>query len=296
MHIQGPDIRHSFGLHRKKVTMAYIHNKILLRLFYLKLNHFVVRILFLSIFFLFATGICFGQKVKLKHLTTFDDKLLHFGFTLGVNTLDFSVRNYMPIGENPNFFPETWAGTTPQIMPYDTVRADSAGLIPGFTVGIVTNLRLTNDLDFRFLPGMSFGERKLHYNVPVIDNNFDFAETQYEYSIKSTFLDFPLLIKYKAQRINNGRPYVVFGGAYRIDISKSASQDLVGLKRSGFYGEIGAGWDNYLQFFRFSVEAKVSLGLNNQLGPGPDNTQRQYYTDALKSLRSNIFTLLFHFE
>ena len=90
--------------------------------------------------------------------------------------------------------------------------------------------------------------------------------------------------------------YVVAGGAYRIDISKSASQDLVGLKRGGFYAEVGAGWDVYLQFFRFSVEAKASLGLNDILGPGPDFTQRQYYTEAIKSLRSNIFTILFHFE
>ena len=89
---------------------------------------------------------------------------------------------------------------------------------------------------------------------------------------------------------------MVFGGAMRIDISKSASEDLVGLTRSGYYAELGAGWDSYLQFFRFSVEAKVSLGLNNQLGKGPDNTQRQYYTDALRSLKSNIFTLSFHFE
>lgn len=276
--------------------MDNLHNKTFIRLFYLKLISIIVKRAILFILFIFIVLGSSGQKIKLKHLTTFDDKLLHFGFSLGLNTLDFSVRNYLPIGENPAFFPQTWAGTTPQIRANDTVRADVAGLIPGFTVGIISNLRINRDFDLRFLPGMSFGERKLHYNVPVIDNNFDFAETQYDYSIKSTFLDFPVLVKYKALRINNGRPYVIFGGAYRVDISKSASQDLVGLKRGGFYGEFGAGWDSYLQFFRFSVEAKVSLGLNNQLGPGPDNTQRQYYTDAIRSLRSNIFTLLFHFE
>jgi hypothetical protein len=255
-----------------------------------------VKRVILVLLLIFGFSLSYGQKIKLKHLTTFDDKLLHFGFSLGINTLDFTIQNYAPIGDNPDFYPVTWAGTTPQIIASDTVRADVAGLIPGFTVGIVTNLRLTRDLDLRFLPGMSFGERKLQYNVPVIDNNIDFLETQYAYSIKSTFLDFPVHLKYKALRINNGRPYVTFGGAYRIDISKSASQDLVGLKRSGFYAELGAGWDSYLQFFRFSIEAKVSLGLNDQLGAGPDNMQRQYYSDAIKSLKSNIFTILFHFE
>ncbi len=249
--------------------------------------------IFLMFLCLMAASTVHAQKVKQKYLTTFDDKRLHFGFSLGVNTLDFSVVNYAPIGENKNFMVRNWSGNPSAT---DTVTADVAGLIPGFTVGMVSNLRLTRDLDLRFLPGMSFGERKLRYNREVIDNNFEFNTPQYEYSIKSTFLDFPLLIKYKALRINNDRPYVVFGGAYRVDISKSASEDLVSIKRGNFYAELGAGWDTYLQFFRFSVEAKVSIGLNDILGPAPDQTQRQYYTEAIKSLRSNIFTLVFHFE
>ena len=251
---------------------------------------------FLPALFIFITLIGSGQKIRLKHLTTFDDKLLHFGFTLGLNMLDFNVRNYLPIGENPAFLPVQWVLDPHQITTLDTVRSDNAHLIPGFTVAIISNMRLTRDLDLRFLPGMSFGERILRYNIPVIDNNFDLAQYQYDYSIKSTFIDFPVLVKYKATRINNGRPYIILGGAMRIDISKSASEDLVGLTRTGFYTEIGAGWDSYLPFFRFSVEAKVSLGMNNQLGDVPDNTQRQYYTNALKSLKSNIFTLSFHFE
>ncbi len=251
-----------------------------------------MRILLMFLCFLIV-GHVQAQKVKQKYLTTFDDKKLHFGFSLGVNTLDFSVVNYAPIGENKDFMVRNWAGNPGAL---DTVTGDVAGLIPGFTVGMVTSLRLTRDLDLRFLPGMSFGERKLKYNREVIDNNFTFTDPQYEYSLKSTFLDFPLLIKYKALRINNDRPYVVFGGAYRVDISKSASEDLVSIKRGNFYAELGAGWDTYLQFFRFSVEAKVSIGLNDILGPAPDQTQRQYYTEAIKSLKSNIFTLVFHFE
>lgn len=238
-----------------------------------------------------------AQKIKLNHMTTFDDKKLHFGFTLGMNTLDFDVRNYVPIGNNPGFSGSNWKQYESEINSGDTIRADIAGLVPGFTVGIVSNLRISRFLDLRFLPGMSFGERKLTYNYLVIDNNVTGKpEEPYSYSIKSTFLDFPLLVKYKATRINNGRPYVIFGGAMRIDISKSASVDLVRLSRMGYYAELGAGWDSYLMFFRLSVEAKVSLGLTNQLGSRPNNQQRQYYSDAIRSLHSNIFTLSFHFE
>lgn len=247
------------------------------------------RIIYTLFLVLFVSSI-FAQKQKVKYLTAFDDKLIHFGFTLGANALDFSVVSYNPIGENPDFVSYPSDG----IHEESIVRSDIAEIVPGFTVGIVSSLRLTKDLNLRFLPGMSFGERKFRFNVPVIDINQ--YETLPYYSVRSTFLDFPLLIKYKARRINNDRPYVIFGPAFRQDISRTAQEDLIKLKSGGFYGEVGAGWDHYFPFFRFSVEAKYSFGLNNQLGDVPAETQRQYYSQSIKELRSHIFTLSFHFE
>ncbi len=207
--------------------------------------------------------------------------------------LDFNVLSYNPIGENLEFEPVNWPDDPKQIQGSDYVLSDIETLIPGFTVGIVSNLRLLKDLDLRFLPGMSFGERKLTYNIPVYDINA--YEPLRSYSIKSTFIDFPLLLKYKARRINNDRPFVIFGTAFRQDISKTAKDDLVKLKGGGFYAEVGGGWDHYFPFFRFSVEGKFSFGLNNQLGSLPTQ-QRLYYSQSIKYLRSNIFTLSFHFE
>ena len=250
--------------------------------------------IYFVILLLFLVSNVFAQKQKVKYLTTFDDKLLHFGFTLGANTLDFSVLNYSPIGQNPDFVEYRNPLTREMITDGTYVRSDISVLVPGFTVGIVTSLRLSKDFNLRFLPGMSFGERRLMFNVPVYDINK--YEALPDYSIKSTFLDFPLLIKYKARRINNGRPYIVFGTAFKQDISRTAQEDLIKLKRGGFYAELGAGWDNYFPFFRFSVEAKFSIGLNNQLGAMPAATQRQYYAQSIKHLGSNVFTLSFHFE
>lgn len=253
------------------------------------MNWRVKKIVSNILFFLIVSNI-FAQEQKVKYLTTFDDKTVHFGFSLGINMLDFNVVNYNPIGENPNFIPDTENG----IDGASIIRSDVPELVPGFTVGIISSLRFTKNLNLRFLPGMSFGERKLTYNVMVYDVNY--YEPQQYYSIKSTFLDFPVLIKYKARRINNDRPYVIFGGAFRQDISRSASEDLVKLSKTGFYAEIGTGWDHYFPFFRLSVEAKMSFGLNNQLGDLPAPIQRQYYAQSIKRLRSNIFTLSFHFE
>ncbi len=250
--------------------------------------------LILAILILLTTLNTFAQSQKVNYLTTFDEKFIHFGFTLGLNTLDFETTYYNPIGTNPDFAPGNWQLDTKQINNSDFVRADVAQLIPGFTVAIVSSMRMTRHLDLRFLPGLSFGERKLTYNIPVWES--DYYEPLQYYSIKSTFLDFPLLIKYKANRINNDRPYIVFGGAFRQDISRTGKEDLVQLTHGGFYAEFGVGWDHYFPFFRFSTELKMSLGLNNQLGDSPGPNQRQYYSQAIKSLKSNIFTLCFHFE
>lgn len=246
---------------------------------------------FYSLFFLVIGLNALAQRQMVKNLTTFDDKSLHFGFTLALNTLDFNIDHYLTMYDNENFRPEP---SRPDFMyQHDTVRADISSMTPGFTVGIITNLRLTEYLDLRFLPGMSFGERKLVYNIPVNDVNAGITEF---YSIKSTFLDFPLLIKYKSKRMNNQRPYMIGGIAYRIDISKTGQEDLVRLKPFSSYVEAGIGWDSYLEFFRLSTELKFSFGMNNILDNGPKETQSQVYSSAFSRLSSNVFTLSFHFE
>ena len=251
---------------------------------------------YLYIFCLLMIGLnSLAQRQVVKNLTTFDDKRLHFGFTLALNALDFGIDHDTTIGQNPKFdplIPETVNGK--MITADNKIRADVSRLIPGFTVGIVTNLRLTEALDLRFLPGMSFGERKLTYNIPVVDVNGP-GDKQY-FSIKSTFLDFPLLIKYKARRMNNQRPYLIGGIAYRIDISKTGQEDLVRLKPLSTSIEAGMGWDSYLQFFRLSTEFKFSFGLTNILDNGPKSTQLQVYSNAFSRLTSNMFIFSFHFE
>jgi hypothetical protein len=259
-------------------------------------NHFLVKRFFYILIFLLVGLTSTAQRLLLKNLTTFDDKRIHFGFTLGVNTTDFAFTHYNVIGDNPKFDPlnlEVIGGDV--ITASKKIRADISTLTPGFTVGIVTNLRLTESFDLRFLPGMSFGERKLVYSIPIQDVAGQTINPPY-YSIKSTFLDFPLLLKYKSRKMNNQRPYLIAGGAYRIDISKSGQEDLVRLKPLSSYIEAGVGWDSYLQFFRLSTELKFSFGLNNVLDNGPKDTQAQVYTNAFSKLSSNIFTLSFHFE
>ena len=258
-------------------------------------NRFIVKRFFYILIFVLAGLTSSAQRLLLKNLTTFDERRLHFGFTLGLSTTDFGFTHYNVIGDNPRFDKDKLDVVDgKEITALERVRADISTLTPGFTVGIVTNLRLAESFDLRFLPGMSFGERKLVYNIPIVDINE--TGTLNSYSIKSTFLDFPLLLKYKSKKMNNQRPYLIAGGAFRIDISKSGQEDLVRLKPMSTYLEAGVGWDSYLQFFRLSTELKFSFGMDNVLDVGPKNSQLQVYSNAFSRLTSNMFTFSFHFE
>jgi len=254
----------------------------------------VKRLLYILIFLLVGFS-SVAQRLLLKNLTTFDDKRVHFGFSLGINTVDFNFDHFSVIGNNPKFDPVNFENVGGNIIDSSRViRADISRLVPGFTVGIVTNLRLSESFDLRFLPGMSFAERRIVYNIPIVDVNST-GENKF-FSIKSTFLDFPLLVKYKSRKMNNQRPYIISGVAYRIDISKTGQEDLVRLKPFSASAEVGVGWDTYLQFFRLSTELKFSFGMDNILDNGPKSTQPQVYTNAFSRLSSNMFVLSFHFE
>ncbi|MDA3881595.1 MAG: porin family protein [Prolixibacteraceae bacterium] len=240
-----------------------------------------------------------AQMWGVPNLTTFDDRTIHFGFTLGVNTHDLGFLHYGSLNDNPDFDADLLQEIYPEFMSEvdevgRVIRADVATLIPGFTVGIVSNLRLSENLDLRFLPGLSFGSRQIVFNIPLHDLN-EPSNTN-SYTLRSTYLDFPLLVKYKSKRIINQRPYMISGLAMRIDISKSAKEDLLRTKRVTFYAEAGMGWDMYLQFFRLSAELKYSFGLNSMLADPPQHPQPKYYSQAFKKLNSHILTLSFHFE
>ena len=97
----------------------------------------------LTIFLLFFTLTVFAQKEYPRNLTSFDFKRIHFGFTVGLNMMDLGfTRNY----EAEEF-----------------LYADLTHRQPGFQVSIVSDLRLSQNWNLRFLPGISFGSREIWF-------------------------------------------------------------------------------------------------------------------------------------
>jgi hypothetical protein len=230
---------------------------------------------FLLIFFILSSQFSWAQKEFALNYQEIDHKLLHFGFTVGINTMDFGITPSMKTN-----------GT-------DTLIPELNNLSPGFHVGVVSSLRLSDNFDFRFLPGISLGQRNvLFYNQ---DGKLDS-----KMSIESTFIDLPFLIKYKADRIKNYRPYLIGGVNIRSDMArnKEFNEDekiYIKLIPLDIYYEIGFGIDFYLTFFKLSTEVKYSVGTRDVVSSDASQDYPEY-ANSIDSFKSRMFMVSFHFE
>lgn len=229
---------------------------------------------FLIFFVLVAVSVS-AQDQGIENLPRFDKRVIHFGFTLGFNQMNFSLQR-----------PE-------QINPADSVLSVVQKPQFGFQIAIVSDLRLTENLNLRFVPGLSFGDRTVQYDIFDSHNN---QVLIIQKTAESTFLDFPLLFKYKTNRINNFRAYVLFGGKYSLDLasqSKKKREDEATLKLlpNDYSADIGTGVELYLEYFKFGIELRMSYGFPNVL-----KSEDNIYASSITSLKSKIFWLGFTFE
>ena len=232
-----------------------------------------VTLIFFSLLFVSLTYAQEGKKGA-PNLPAFDEKRLHFGFLIGFNSMDFRIYNSGIQTDDGN-----------------TYYSEVLQLKPGLNIGIVTSLRLNKYFNLRFLPGISFGQRDIYY----MNQDEKFLENG-PLKIKSTFLEFPLLVKFSGSRMHNVKPFMIAGANMKYDLAKN-KQDHLLLRSLDLYGEIGAGLDFYMTYFRLSIELKTSIGMFNVLNPaGTGEPGDEVYTQALDGLKSRIFVLTFYFE
>lgn len=239
-----------------------------------------------SIFFLLIHFSLSGQKQKPKNESWYDEKLFHFGFSLGFNAMDFDITPSRILLDSSALNPTY-------------LNPEISILYPGINIQIVTNLRPGKYFDIRFLPGVSFGQRIVRYYLVDAHTN---VATLYnaQQKLESSFLEFPLLLKYKGDRMNNVRPYVIGGLNYRYDLAAKKEFDdqkpvYIRIKRPDFYYEFGAGMDFYLTYFKLSVEIKMSDGIGDVLVKESAPGHPEFY-NAIGKMKSQIWVLAFHFE
>ena len=187
------------------------------------------------------------SQVKAKdnyNYLDFQKKSYYFGISLGINSSSYQVNR------SSNFISN------------DSINIVNGIYRPGFNLHIITNLKIGDNFDFRFIPGFSFTERRFEYTIA--ESN-DIALK----SIESVFVELPFLLRFKSEPYKDKRMFLLAGVKYDIDVvSNSNAQKekaalLVQVSPHDFSVEVGAGVQFFFPYFIFSPEIKFSQGIGN---------------------------------
>lgn len=243
------------------------------------------------------------SSTKPMNLRNYDNEPYHFGFILAYNQMSYSFNytdNYQMVAHESTEYPNT------ADQQYDAnalyyVRSIESIPQPGFTVGVVGNLRLGKYFDLRLIPSLSFGTRTIEYKIHR-ERNAREMNYNVKKSIFSTFVEFPLQVKYRSKRLNNVAAYVLAGSNFKIDLASQKKDkatnasgmeitDNIRVKRADLAAELGAGFDFYTGYFKFGIEVKMGFGLINIL-----DHQNILYDSSLKSANNRTFQVSLTFE
>jgi Outer membrane protein beta-barrel domain len=201
-----------------------------------------------------------------------DDKPYYFGITFGLN---FSVYNIS--------YASSFANT-------DTFKRIQPKWSPGFNLGLVGNLKLTNFVDLRFVPSLAFAEKRLVYEYGIPRDTIE------DRHIESIYMHMPLQFKFKSERIKNFRFYGLLGGKFDYDLAANArshrTDEFLKVSPIDAGYEIGVGFEFFNPDFIFSPEIKLSQGLINQLFID----RSLQLTNALESLHTRMIVISIHLE
>lgn len=229
-----------------------------------------------------------AQERKVQNRPYTDLRPLHLGILVGINLQDIELENVGP----QTILQED--GTTKT----QTIVCDDDKWNAGFSVGVLADLRLSKHLNLRFTPTMHFGAKHLtFYNMTELNAEGRLLEMTQD--MKSTYISFPVDLKFSAERWNNYRPYVIAGVNQLVNLT-SKNQDFLQLKRTDTMIEVGLGCDLYLPFFKLIPELKFCYSLTNAIDSSHANelqdTNKRMYANAVSSGQSKMIVLTFYFE
>ena len=230
--------------------------------------------------FLAAPSAWAQEKQKVKNRPYIDMRTLHYGIHFGFHLMDMELEN-----------------TGPQLLDdgsTQTIVCDVDNWNPGFSVGVLGELRLNEYFSFRVAPAMHFGQKHLKFlNLTNPD------EEPQQQNMKTTYVSLPLDIKFASQRYNNIRPYISAGLTPMFNLT-GKKQDFIQLKKSDLFLNVALGCDFYLPFFKLIPELRFCYGLTNCIDTNHVNELQDVtmkkFTNSVKSGRSKMIILTFYFE
>ncbi|MDR0230448.1 MAG: PorT family protein [Flavobacteriaceae bacterium] len=261
----------------------------------------------LVVFFTVALGFqSFGQhktifgKNPLLNKPDWDKQRVHWGYYLGFNSFNYKFNYDAKYYTRLEALKEKYPDSATEVQIQNAI---------GFNVGLVGNLRIFEYLDLRFEPGLAYTKRDLlipqalilgylsDSGVPVID-----PATINSYSTRndsSTYLHFPLLLKFSALRTGNIRPYVVGGVSADLNLtsnSKSTEENptIWRTKQWTSNYELGLGMDIYFEYFKFSPSIRGVFGIEDAMMR--DENPNSPWTGNIGSMKSRGIFVNFTFH
>ena len=208
---------------------------------------------------------------KVQNMSDHDQKAYYFGLTFGFNVAQYRIR-----------YTEAYALT-------DTFKTIQPYWGPGFTLGLMGNLRVSKYVDLRIVPSLQFAEKRLNFNTPLRDS----VEQR---TVESIYFTFPLQLKFKSDRIRNFRFYALGGGKIDYDLASNArsrkTNEFLKFKSFDAGYEIGVGFVFYYPIFIFSPEIKLSQGLVDQIY----RDQSLPLTNAIEAITTRSIVISIHLE
>ena len=229
-----------------------------------------------------------AQQRKVQNKPYIDLRPLHFGIQVGLNMQDVEFRNVGPqLIELPEQEP------TEQL-----ILCDADTWNPGFSVGVVADMRLSQHFALRVSPTMHFGSKHLVFrNFKDLNDAGHPRETTQD--LKNTYISLPIDLKFSAQRFNNYRPYLIAGVSPMINLSDK-DQDFIHLKRYDTMVEVGLGCDYYLPFFKLIPELKFCFSLSDTFNKNHVNeltdVNKRVFAKSVDQAYNKMIVLTFYFE
>lgn len=201
----------------------------------------------------------------------YDLRPFNFGFTMGVNIADVKMI----------FSEKEYTRRTKQGL-RDIIALE----VPGINLGIVNNLKIWKNIDLRFIPAVSLQQRNFRYYI---------GDTFRMRRLESSYIDLPLMIKFKSNYYYHHRIYVMTGLKYSVNLVSDkkviSDPDLLKIEKTDLSWEFAFGIDIYGTRVKLSPEIRYSLGLRNVYFP--ENTQ---YGTAIKMLSTQSLMICLNFE
>jgi Outer membrane protein beta-barrel domain len=222
---------------------------------------------------LLLAGQVFGQRMH-----HFDIRPFNLGFTMGLNYSGYNmtVQN--------NQYDEA---SNQLLKSVELVRK------PGIYLGLITNMKLHNNIDLRFLPAVSLEERDFIFNM---DTAFaGYGEPIVRKKIEASYLNLPLVLKFKSNYYRRVRVWTQFGiqPAFNLSSNKKVRNDPDLLKIQDFDVAFFAsfGVDLYGERLKLSPELRFTNGLRNLYVQ-----DRTRFPFAISDLLSQVLVFNINFE